>query len=93
MLDDATRNDPEKRFPSWENTVIVRARTFDEAYEKVQRIARTIAKPYPGGEEGVRVKWEYVGMTDLLPIYEELGDGAEVAWTERPPRKLKTLNG
>jgi len=28
----------------------------------------------------------------LLPIYEELGDGAEIMWGERT-RKLKTIRG
>lgn len=92
-LDDAQRDDPEKRFASWENTAIVRARTFDEAHAKIARIAKEASKVYRGGEKGVRVRWEFVGITDLTAIHEALGDGAEIAWTERPPRKLKTLKG
>jgi hypothetical protein len=91
-LDDKERNNPDKRFTSWENTVVVQASSLDVAYSKVERIAKQNSKPYRGGPAGVRVQWEYLGVTELLPIYEELGDGAEISWSERAPRKLKSLN-
>jgi len=90
-INDTDRSDPEKRFASWENTVIVQASSLDEAFVKVERIAKQNSKPYRGGPEGVRVQWEYLGLTELLPIYEKLGDGAEISWSKRTPRKLKTL--
>lgn len=83
--------DPEKRFLSWENTVMVKASNLDEAYDKIERIAKLDTKPYKGGSDGVPVKWVYEGITELLPIYEELDDGAEIMWSERNPRKLKNL--
>ena len=90
-LEDEQRNDPESRFLSWENTVLVKAASLDAAYSKVERIAKQAAKPYRGGPNGVPVQWEYLGVTELLPVYEELGDGAEIAWAEHNPRKLKNL--
>ena len=90
-LDDARRNDPERRFLSWENTVIVKAKSLNAAYAKVERIGKMDTTPYLGGPTpGKPVQWEYVGITSLLPIYEELADGAEIAWAEAS-RKLKTL--
>mgnify|MGYP003608543243 CR=1 FL=1 len=83
--------DPEKCFLSWENTVMVKASNLDEAYDKIERIAKLDTKPYKGGSDGVPVKWVYEGITELLPIYEELDDGAEIMWSERNPRKLKNL--
>lgn len=90
-LDDANRNDPEARFTSWENTVLVKASTIEAAYAKVERIGKQESEPYKGGPQGVPVQWEYLGITQILPVYEEIADGAEIAWTERKPRKLKTL--
>jgi hypothetical protein len=90
-LDDKERNDPDQRFASWENTVLVQAKTIEAAYSKVERIGKENSKPYKGGPHGVRVQWEYLGITELLPIYDEVADGAEIAWTERAPRKLKNL--
>lgn len=90
-LDDENRNDPDKRFSSWENTVLVKATSLDSAYDKVQKIGKESSKPYRGGADGIRVRWEYLGVTELLPIYEEIADGAEIAWADRSPRKLNTL--
>ncbi|MDM0038954.1 DUF4288 domain-containing protein [Variovorax sp. J22G21] len=90
-LKDAQKDDDEARFLSWENTILVKASTLDDAYGKGMSVAREAAKPYKGGPDGVPVQWKLVGITEVLPIYEELGDGAEIAWTERAPRKLKNL--
>lgn len=90
-LNDDRKDDDEARFLSWENTILVRASTLDEAYEKGMTVARENAKPYKGGPEGVAVQWKLVGITDVLPIYEKLADEAEISWTERAPRKLKNL--
>lgn len=90
-LADKQRNDPEKRFLAWENTILVKAKSLDQAYLKAMKIARGHARPYRGGPEGARVKWEVEGITDILPIYEAIGDGAEIAWAEHRARKLKTL--
>ncbi|MEM1426897.1 MAG: DUF4288 domain-containing protein, partial [Cyanobacteria bacterium P01_H01_bin.130] len=83
--------DPETRFLSWENTVIVQAANIGEAYEKIDAIGVDQSYPYQGGPTGIPVQWEYLGITELLPIYDELEDGAEVMWAERRPRKLKNL--
>ncbi len=83
--------DPERRFISWENTVIVKATNMDEAFQKIEKIAKLDTNPYKGGPEGVQVQWIYEGITDLLPIYEELEDGSEIMWGKRKPRKLKNL--
>jgi len=90
-LNDDQKDDDEARFLSWENTILVRAQTLDEAYDKGMTIARENVAPYKGGLEGVPVQWQLVGITDVLPIYEELEDGAEIVWAEHAPRKLRNL--
>ena len=90
-LEDPRRNDDEARFMSWENTILVNATSLGNAYEKGKKVARENAKPYKGGPKGVPVQWKLVGITQVLPIYEALEDGSEIAWAERAPRKLKNL--
>lgn len=90
-LNDADKDDPDRRFVSWENTVLVKARSIEAAYTKIEKIGKKASKPYKGGSKGVAVQWEYLGITELLPVYEQIADGAEIAWTERTPRKLTTL--
>ncbi|AXQ30477.1 DUF4288 domain-containing protein [Solimonas sp. K1W22B-7] len=84
-------NDPEARFLTWENTVLVKARGLDQAYEKVARLAKQNTGPYKGGPSGVPVQWVFEGITEILPIYEKIEDGAEIMWAEHKPRKLKNI--
>ncbi len=83
--------DEEQRFISWENTIIVQASSILEAYDKTECIAKEYSQSYKGGEQSIDVQWDFVGITEVLPIYEELKDGAEIAWTERKARKIKNL--
>jgi hypothetical protein len=90
-LGDKSRDDPERRFLSWENTVLVKAKFLDAAYDKVEKVGKSNSKAYRGGPDGVPVQWEFVGITELLPIYEKLADCSEISWVERTPRKLSKL--
>jgi hypothetical protein len=92
-IEDPSNSDLEARFATWENTVIVKAEDLDEAYDKVEKIGIEHAEPYKGGKEGIDVQWEYLGIVELLPIYEELEDGSEIMWASNYPRKLKNLQG
>ena len=50
-------DDPERRFLTWENTILVRATDLDEAYDKIVECARLSTNPYKGGPQGVEVQW------------------------------------
>jgi hypothetical protein len=80
-----------RRFLSWENTVLVKAKDLDHAFDKVTKIGRGHTAPYKGGPDGVPVRWIFEGITELLPVYEEIEDGSEIMWTERKPRTLRKL--
>lgn len=82
--------DPEKKFLGWENTVLVKANNKLEAYDKIERIGKDHDYPYKGGAEGVDVRFEFLGVTSVLAIYNEIEDGAEIMWHETT-RKLKNL--
>jgi len=84
-------DDQEGEFLVWENTVIVKAASFDEAYEKVAAVGRSDTAPYKGGPDGVLVQWVFEGITELLPIYEPLEDGAEIMWAEHEAVKLSKV--
>lgn len=89
--DEALSDDPEERFSAWENTVIVKASDMDEAYRKITALGKEETRPYRGGKEGKTVRWIFEGVTELLPIYEKLEDGAEIMWRRHYSKKLKNL--
>jgi hypothetical protein len=66
-----------KRCLVWENTRIIRAKTRDEAYAKATKLGSEI-----GPRETNGGTWSFLGIADLLPIYEELEDGAEILWND-----------
>lgn len=88
---DLQNDDPESKFLSWENTVLIAAHSMQEAYTKTVAIAQLATTPYKGGESMRDVQWVFEGVTEILPVYEELEDGAEIMWRERKPTKLKNL--
>ena len=90
-LDEEGNDNPEDRFIAWENTRIIKASNLDEAYDKLVKEAKLDSKPYKGGPEGVPVQWVFEGVTELLPIYEELEDGSEIMYREYNRTKLKNL--
>lgn len=92
-LNEEGNDDPDASFLVWENTVIVRAEDLEEAFRKVEAVGMQQTSPYKGGSEGVPVQWIFEGITSLLPIYEELEDGAEIMWEEHDSVKLSKLRG
>jgi len=40
--------------------------------------------------QGVDVQWVFEGVTEILPIYEEIDDGCEIIWSEYT-KKLKNI--
>lgn len=92
-LDRTDQQDPEARFLTWINTILVRASDLDEAYDKTVKFALQNTEPYKGGKDGVPVRWIFEGVTEILPVYEDIEDGAEIMWAEKSPSKLKNLRG
>jgi len=85
-------SDLKSKFLTWENTVIVKAKNLNHAYDRVVSIANRHTKPYKGGRDAVDVQWMFEGVTEPLPIYEKLGNGAEIMWAEHRPQTLKNIH-
>src|SRR3954471_6019897 len=61
----------------WENTRLIRARNREEAYRKALAVARAERSRNNAGQ------WRFAGISMLLPVYEDIEDGAEILWNER----------
>ena len=90
-IEESGNDDLESKFLVWVNTVIVKATDLSEAYDKIETIGKEHEVRYEAGRDKIPVKWVYEGIIELLPIYEELEDGAEIAFTEYKSTKLKKL--
>jgi hypothetical protein len=89
--DEDTSNE-DRRCRAWENTIIVKADDPEQAYQKATEQA-TLSQDSEwtrgDGLKGGRLVFE--GFTSLLPIYDELEDGAEILWRDYPSSKVKTI--
>jgi hypothetical protein len=86
-IDDSNQN---KRCLAWENTILIKATNPDEAYEKAVQEAKLGCEPYKN-TDGEEVQFIFEGLTSLIPVYEELEDGAEIMWTEHENKAIKTI--
>ena len=87
---DEDKSNPNRRCIAWENTILLKAKDREEAYRK----AIKDGKLSEGGESelnGRKGTWIFEGLTSLLPIYEELEDGAEILWVEHKNFAVKTV--
>ena len=89
---DEDKKNPNRRCLAWENTIILKAKDRNEAYRKAVRFGRQASgHEMWQSDSGRKGAWRFEGLTSLLPIYEELEDGAEVMWRKYANRTVKTI--
>ena len=89
-FNDEDRSNLNRRCDAYENTVILKAKNREEAYRKLVALA-SLEGCECGPANGRKGFWRFEGVTDLLPIYEQLEDGAEVLWHHHRNLAVKTV--
>jgi hypothetical protein len=64
-----------------QNLTLVKANSPDEAFEKATSFGKAGEASYPN-PEGKAVQISFQGISDLTEVYEDLEDGAEIAFRE-----------
>jgi hypothetical protein len=72
---------PLRRCIVYGNYHLIKADSVDEAYDKAEKIGREGNYNFKNANK-MNMKWEFVGIGDLLPIYEDIEDGAELMFTD-----------
>ena len=67
---------------------LIRAKSREVAFRKALKLGRV---GYPSKTNGG--EWRFAGISLLLPVYEELEDGAEILWTVRGKMSVKRIQG
>ncbi|MCW1968700.1 MAG: DUF4288 domain-containing protein [Anaerolineae bacterium] len=80
--DDEPNPSPNSRCLSWENTIILQAPDREAAYAKAVFLATQNVSEFVDDVRNRKGRWVFEGLTSLLPIHEELEDGAEIFWVE-----------
>jgi hypothetical protein len=66
----------------------------ETAYTKAVLLASQQSSEFMDDSRSRKGHWIFEGLTSLLPIYDELKDGAEIFWVEhrnRTIRKIKSM--
>lgn len=86
------RANPRRRCLAWENTIILAANGREQAYEKALRVGRSEADGvWYKTADGGRARWVFEGLTDLLPVYDNLADGSELFYRAHHGRSVQTI--
>ena len=80
-----------RRCLAWENTILIKAEDREEAYQKAVDCARLSEGCEAQNDSGRTGVWRYEGLTSLLPVYEELEDGAEILWVEHAGKTVRKI--
>ena len=62
----------------WENMRLIKASSREEAFLKASRMC---AATHPS--KTLKGEWRFAGISMLLPVFEEIEDGAEILWKDR----------
>jgi hypothetical protein len=68
------------RVTTWGNYCLICAKTPAEAYDKAVKAGKR--GNYIFTSNGSKMRWKFAGIGNLLPIYEDLEDGAEIMWND-----------
>ncbi len=78
---DSDKSNANRRCTVWGNYHLIKAESVEEAYEKAEKLGNDYNYSFKN-QSGVEMENTFVGIGDLLPLYEDLEDGAEILWTD-----------
>jgi hypothetical protein len=76
------KTNPNRRCLTWTNTILIQALSLEEAYDKAVKVAKENYSMRYKAASGKTVSWKVLGLSSLVPIYEDIEDGAEIAFTD-----------
>ena len=85
----ADKRSPRRRPVTWVNTLLIKAPSLDAAYDKALRLKRAVDGRYRAAS-GKTAYWKVLGVWDLVPVHEDIEDGAEMFWFDHTGMPLDT---
>jgi len=84
------KTNPNRRCLTWTNTVLIQALSISEAYDKAIMIGRKNYSMRYKAASGRICNWKVLGLSSLVPIYEDIEDGAELGFVDEGAIAAKT---
>jgi len=70
-----------RRVTTYGNFHLIKAESADEAYNRGIKLGQESNLVFTNSDK-VEMEWSFVGIGELLPIYEDIEDGAELMFTD-----------
>jgi hypothetical protein len=70
-----------RRVTTWGNHHLIKADSPEKAYDKAVKLGKESEYIFTNSDK-IQMEWIFVGIGELLPIYEDIEDGAELMWTD-----------
>jgi len=71
-----------RRVTTWGNHHLIKASSPEKAFDKAVKLGKEAEYKFTNTDK-VEMEWIFVGIGELLPIYEEnIEDGAEIMWKD-----------
>ncbi len=68
-----------RRVKTWGNFHIIKAETPKIAYDKAVKIGKKAEYKFTNSDK-LEMEWIFIGIGNLIPIYEDIEDGSEIMW-------------
>lgn len=89
MVGDAKTN-PNRRCLTWTNLVLLQAESIGKAYDKAIKLGKENYSMRYKAASGKTCNWKVLGLSSLVPIDEDIEDGAEIGFMNNGSIAAKT---
>lgn len=77
------KTNPNRRCTVWINSILIKAASPEKAYEKACNLGKeNYGSLRYKAVAGNTLQWKFLGVRDIIPIYEDIEDGAEIMWED-----------
>jgi hypothetical protein len=70
-----------RRVKTWGNFHIIKAESPKIAYDKALKIGKNGEYKF-NNSDNIEMEWIFIGIGNLIPIYEDIEDGSEIMWED-----------
>ena len=78
---DSNQKQDLRRCIVWGNYHLIKATSPDKALDKAEKLGKSGNYTFTNSDK-LKMKWEFIGIGDIIPIYEDIEDKAELMWTD-----------
>jgi hypothetical protein len=82
------RGNTERLCTVWTNWHLIKAPNAEKAFAKAEKLGRSWSYTFTNSDKE-QMRWEFVGIGDLLPIYEDIEDKAELMYSDHGDISLR----